>query len=133
MNKFIKINDQKILNKTKKVINKVLLHENFILGPEVNKLEKNLSAYTGSKFCLSVSSGTDALLISLMSLGIGKGDEVITSPFSWISTIEVILLGAKPVFADIDERTFNIDATKISRLINGKKSYHTCKFIRPML
>ena len=60
MNKFIKINDQKILNKTKKVINKVLLHENFILGPEVNKLEKNLSAYVGSKFCLSVSSGTDA-------------------------------------------------------------------------
>ena len=121
MNKLIKLNDQKILNKTKKNINKVLLHGNFILGPEVNELEKHLSLYTGSKYCLSISSGTDALLISLMSLGIGKGDEVITSPFSWISTIEVILLlGAKPIFADIDKNTFNIDVEDIPKLINKK-------------
>ena len=85
-------------------IQKVLDHGQFILGPEVQELEQKLSEYTGSKHCLTVSSGTDSLLIALMALGVGAGDEVITVPYTWISTAEVIaLLGAKPIFVEQTE------------------------------
>ncbi len=121
MKKFIKINDTNTIKKTKISINKVLSHGNFILGPEITKLENELSLFTGSKYCVSVSSGTDALLIALMALDIKSGDEVITSPFSWISTIEVIsLLGAKPIFADINSRTFNIDTENVEKVITKR-------------
>ncbi len=74
----------------------VMDHGQFILGPEVVELEQKLAEYTGSKHCVTVSSGTDSLLIALMALGLGAGDEVITVPYTWISTAEVIsLLGAK--------------------------------------
>lgn len=93
----------------------------YIMGPEVEKLEKNLAAYVGAKHALSVSSGTDALLLALMSYGIKAGDEVITTPFTFIATAEVIaLVGAKPVFADIDETTYNLDIEKVKPLINEK-------------
>lgn len=93
----------------------------YIMGPEVEKLEKNLAAYVGAKHALSVSSGTDALLLALMSYGIKAGDEVITTPFTFIATAEVIaLVGAKPVFADIDETTYNLDVEKVKPLINEK-------------
>lgn len=93
----------------------------YIMGPEVEKLEKNLAAYVGAKHALSVSSGTDALLLALMSYGIKEGDEVITTPFTFIATAEVIaLVGAKPVFADIDETTYNLDIEKVKPLINEK-------------
>ena len=86
-------------------IQSVLDHGQYILGPEVDELEERLADYIGVKHCIGVSSGTDALLIALMSFDIGPGDEVITSPFSFISTAEVILfLGAKPVFVDCDKR-----------------------------
>ena len=99
-------------------INRVLDHGQFIMGPEVFELEESLSKYCGAKYCIAVASGTDALLISLMALGIGVGDEVITSPFSFISTVEMItLLGAKPVFVDIEEDTCNINARKIEEKI----------------
>lgn len=93
----------------------------FIMGPEVEKLEKNLAEYVGAKHALAVSSGTDALLLALMAYGIKEGDEVITTPFTFIATAEVIaLLGAKPVFADIDEKTYNLDPEKVKPLINSK-------------
>ena len=93
----------------------------FIGGEKLNSLEKNLAAYTGAKYAIGCSSGTDALLLSLMALDIGSGDEVITTPFTFIATAEVIaFLGAKPVFVDIDENSYNIDPTKIENVITDR-------------
>ena len=102
-------------------IQTVLDHGHYIMGPEVAELEERLAAYTGAKHCITVSSGTEALLISLMAIGVGPGDEVITSPFSFIATAEVIvLLGAKPVFADIDRHTCNINASLIEEKVTDR-------------
>ena len=99
-------------------IQKVMDHGQFILGPEVRELEGKLAEYTGSKHCITVSSGTDSLLIALMALGVGAGDEVITVPYTWISTAEVIsLLGAKPIFVDIRQDTWNMDETLLETAI----------------
>src|ERR671926_1980096 len=92
-------------------IRRVLEHGQYILGPEVRELEEKLAAYTGAKHCITVASGTEALLIALMALDIKPGDEVITTPFTFAATAEVIvLLGAKPVFVDIEPDTCLIDA-----------------------
>lgn len=102
-------------------INRVLEHGQYIMGPEVAELEEKLADYVGVKHCIAVSSGTDSLLISMMALGIGRGDEVITTPFTFIATGEMIaLLGATPVFVDIDPRTYNIDPEKIEAAITTK-------------
>ncbi len=102
-------------------IQKVLDHGQYIMGPEVKELEDRLSAYTGAKHCITVASGTEALLISLMAICIKPGDEVITTPFSFIATAEVIvLLGAKPVFVDIESDTCNINAALIEAKITDK-------------
>jgi UDP-2-acetamido-2-deoxy-ribo-hexuluronate aminotransferase len=102
-------------------INRVLEHGIFIMGPEVQELEEKLAVHTGAKHCITVASGTEALLISLMALGIKPGDEVITTPFTFVATAEVIvLLGAKPVFVDIEPDTCNIDASKIEERITNK-------------
>ena len=99
----------------------VLKHGQYIMGPEVKELEERLQIYTGAKYCITVSSGTDALLISLMALGIKSGDEVITTPFTFVSSVEVIVnLGAKPVYVDIEPDTCNIDALKIEEKITPK-------------
>src|SRR5688500_15552142 len=99
-------------------IQRVLDHAQFIMGPEVRELEEKLEAYTGARHCVTVASGTEALLISMMALGIKPGDEVITSPFTFIATAEmIVLLGAKPVFVDVEEDTDNIDARKIEAAI----------------
>jgi UDP-2-acetamido-2-deoxy-ribo-hexuluronate aminotransferase len=91
-------------------IQRVLDHGQYILGPEVAELEEKLAAYTGSKYCITVANGTDALQIAQMALGIGPGDEVITPGFTYIATAETVaLLGAKPVYVDIDPRTYNLD------------------------
>jgi UDP-2-acetamido-2-deoxy-ribo-hexuluronate aminotransferase len=102
-------------------IQKVLDHGQFIMGPEVAEMEQRLAAYTGAKHCISVASGTDALLIALMALGVGRGDEVITTPFTFVATAEVIvLLGATPVFVDVEPDTCNIDPDKIEAAITSR-------------
>jgi len=99
----------------------VLKHGHYILGPEVQQLEKELTEFVGAKHCITVASGTDALLIALMTVGVGAGDEVITTPFSFFSTGEVIaLLGAKPVFVDIDPHTYTLNPNKIETAITSK-------------
>lgn len=102
-------------------IKSVIKSGKFIFGPEVEKFEKETAEYCGTKFAVSVASGTDAIKIALLSCGIEKGDEVITTPFTFIATSETIILcGAKPVFADIDPSTCNIDPAKIESLITKK-------------
>lgn len=102
-------------------IQKVLDHGQYIMGPEVAELESKLVHYTGAQHCITVASGTEALLIALMALGIKPGDEVITTPFTFVATAEVIvLLGATPVFVDIEVDTGNIDASKIEAAITAK-------------
>jgi UDP-2-acetamido-2-deoxy-ribo-hexuluronate aminotransferase len=96
----------------------VLDHGRYVLGPEVEELEQRLASYTGSRHCVTVGSGTDAAMIALMALGIGPGDEVITTPFTFIATGEVIaLVGAKPVFVDIDPATYNLDPAGIEAAV----------------
>jgi len=102
-------------------LHQVLDHGQFIMGPEVKELEKKLAAFTGSRHAIACASGTDALLIALMALGIGPEDEVITTPFSFIATAEVIsVLRATPVFVDIDPRTYNLDPARIEAAITPK-------------
>lgn len=102
-------------------IHAVLEHGQFILGPEVAALELELAARTGSKYCISCASGTDALLIALMALGVGPGDEVITSPFTFVAAVEMIaLVGATPVFADVDPLTWNLDPAGIGAAITER-------------
>ena len=102
-------------------IHRVLDHGRFILGPEIGELEAALAAYVGVRHCLSVASGTDSLEIALRALGIGPGDEVVTVPFTFISTAEVIaLVGATPVFVDIEPTTYNIDVARIESAITRR-------------
>jgi UDP-2-acetamido-2-deoxy-ribo-hexuluronate aminotransferase len=117
----LKTRHQLIRDKINARIQKVMDHGQFILGPEVREVEEKLAQYTGSKHCVTVSSGTDSLLVALMALGVGVRDEVITVPYTWISTAEVIsLLGAKPVFVDIRPDTWNMDETLLEAAITDK-------------
>ena len=102
-------------------IKRVFEHCHFIMGPEITELEEALATFVGVKHCITVASGTDSLEIALRALGIGQGDEVITVPFTWISTSEVIsLVGAKPVFVDIEPRTYNINPDLIETAITPR-------------
>jgi UDP-2-acetamido-2-deoxy-ribo-hexuluronate aminotransferase len=102
-------------------ISRVLEHGQYIMGPEVAELEQRLAEYVGSKHCIGVASGTDALLISLMALGIRPGDEVITVPFTFFATAEMIaLIGARPVFVDVDRRSYNMDPAKLEAAITPR-------------
>ncbi|HUF62701.1 MAG TPA: DegT/DnrJ/EryC1/StrS family aminotransferase [Verrucomicrobiales bacterium] len=99
----------------------VLHHGRYILGPEISELEERLASWVGTEHCITVASGTDSLLIALMALGTGPGDEVITVPYTWISTAEVIaLLNATPVFVDIDPDTYNLDPSLLERAITSR-------------
>ena len=102
-------------------IRRVLDHQRFILGPEVGELEQRLAARVGAKHCISCASGTDALLLALLALEIGSGDEVITSPFTFFATGEMITLaGARPVFVDIEPKGYNLDPEKIEAAITPR-------------
>ena len=117
----LKSRHQLIGDKINVRIQQVMEHGQFILGPEVREVEEKLAQYTGSKHCVTVSSGTDSLLIALMALGVGAGCEVITVPYTWISSAEVIaLLGAKPVFVDIRLDTWNMDEALLEAAITDK-------------
>jgi len=102
-------------------IQAVLDKSNYIMGEEVTQLESSLEEFTGAKYAITCSSGTDALLLAMMALDIKPGDEIITTPFTFIATAETIaLMGAIPVFVDIDEKTYNIDPSKIEEKITSK-------------
>ena len=102
-------------------IQRVLDHGQYIMGPEVKELEDQLAAYTDARYCITVASGTEALLIALMAIGLKPGDEVITTPFTFIATAEVIvLLGGKPVFVDVEPDTCNIDVSLIEAKITSR-------------
>jgi UDP-2-acetamido-2-deoxy-ribo-hexuluronate aminotransferase len=102
-------------------IQRVLDHGQYIMGPEVKELEDKLAGYTGAKHCITVASGTEALLIAMMALDLKPGDEVITTPFTFAATAEmIVLLGGKPVFVDIEPDTCNIDASLIEAKITPR-------------
>ena len=101
-------------------IRTVLDHGQYVMGSEVVELEEELRNRVGTSYCVSNSSGTDALLTALMALDIGPGDEVILPVYSFFATCEVVLLlRAKPVFVDIDERTFNIDTVRLREAVTN--------------
>ncbi|OXL20522.1 DegT/DnrJ/EryC1/StrS aminotransferase family protein [Psychrobacter sp. DAB_AL32B] len=111
----------RIKDKLNANIQKVLAHGQYILGPEVHELEEKLSAYTGAKYCITCANGTDALQIAQMAFGIGPGDEVITPGFTYIATAETVaVLGAKPIYVDIDPQTYNLDVEQLEAAITPR-------------
>jgi dTDP-4-amino-4,6-dideoxygalactose transaminase len=102
-------------------VNRVLQSGQFVMGPEVRAFEREVARYLNTRYAIGVNSGTDALFISLRALGVGPGDEVITTPFTFFATAEAIShMGATPVFVDIDPRTFNLDTDLIEEKITPR-------------
>ncbi len=128
----LKAQQQSILPSLWERLDRVLSHGQYIMGPEVQELEERLAAYVGVKHAISCSSGTDALLMPLMAYGVGPGDAIFTTPFTFIATAEVIqLVGATPVFVDIDPQTFNIDPEALAEVIVGLKKNPLSSHLRP--
>jgi len=120
----LKLQYSEIKNEIKSAIDEVMDSQYFILGPKVEELENEISRYCGVKYAVGVSSGTDALLISLMSLDIKPDDIVITTPYSFFATAGVIVrLGAKPVFVDIEPNTYNLDPDKLEEVLKKQPKY----------
>ncbi|MFT0849648.1 DegT/DnrJ/EryC1/StrS family aminotransferase [Achromobacter sp. F4_2707] len=117
----LKAQQARIKDKIDAGIQRVLAHGQYILGPEVAELEEKLAAFVGAKHCITCANGTDALQIAQMAFGIGPGDEVITPGFTYIATAETVaVLGAKPVYVDIDPRTYNLDPAKLEAAITPR-------------
>ena len=113
-------------------IQRVLAHGQYVMGPEVQELETRLATYVGVKHAISCSSGTDALLMALMAYGVGPGDAVFTTPFTFIATAEVIqLLGATPVFVDIDPKTFNLDPEALAEAVSRLGEHPGTAHLKP--
>ena len=112
---------QKIKPEIDQAIHRVLESGQYILGKEVGEFEAATAAYLGAKYAIGCASGTDALQVAMMALGIGPGDEVVTTPFTFVATTEtIVLLGARPVYVDIDPLTFNIDPSRIESAITKR-------------
>jgi dTDP-4-amino-4,6-dideoxygalactose transaminase len=111
----------RIKSEVREAIDRVCEAQHFILGPEVTALEAEIARFCGARFAVGVSSGTDALLMALMAIGAGPGDEIITTPYSFFATAGVIArVGAHPVFVDIDPQTFNLDARAVKAKITPR-------------
>ena len=114
----LKAQQSRIATDLRRRLDAVLEHCQFILGPEVRELEAELAKFCGAQHCVSVSSGTDALQIALMGEGIGRGDAVFLPAFTYTATAEVpLVLGATPIFVDVEETTFNIDLADLRRRV----------------
>jgi UDP-2-acetamido-2-deoxy-ribo-hexuluronate aminotransferase len=114
----LKAQQEKIYSRILERIQGVLAHGQYILGPEVSDLEEHLASYVGVRHAITCSSGTDALLMVLLAKGVGKGDAIFTTPFTFIATAEVVqLLGATPVFVDIDPRTYNLNPEALKKVL----------------
>ncbi|HCQ9885954.1 TPA: DegT/DnrJ/EryC1/StrS family aminotransferase [Acinetobacter baumannii] len=117
----LKAQQNRIKDKIDAGIQNVLIHGQYILGPEVIELEEKLASYVGAKHCITCANGTDALQIAQMAFGIGSGDEVITPGFTYIATAETVaLLGAKPVYVDVNAKTYNLDVEKLEAAITPR-------------
>lgn len=113
-------------------IQKVCDSQSFILGANVKRLEEEIAHYCGTKYAVGVASGTDAILLALMAAGVGEGDAVITTPYTFFATVSsIIRVGAKPIFVDIDPDTYNIDPSKLEDILK-KKAARTAKAIIPI-
>jgi len=120
---FIDLQQQYHMYKTEidAAVGRVIDNAQFIMGPEISLLEEELSAFTGAKHAITCSSGTDAILLALMAYGVNPGDEIITTPFSFIAAAEVIaFLKAKPVFVDIDPKTYNLNPALIENALTSR-------------
>ena len=117
----LKTQFQQIKDEVMSEVNEVFTTQYFILGPRVKKLEEQMAALAGMPFGIGVSSGTDALLLAVMSLGVRPGDEVVTTPYSFFATVSsIVRAGAKPVLADVDENTFNLNLKAAEAAITSK-------------
>src|SRR5215831_19168010 len=117
----LKAQHSTIRSEIREAIERVVEPQLFILGPEVEGLEREIATFCNARFAIGVSSGTDALLAALMAIGTGREDEVITSAYSFFATAGVIArLGARPVFVDIDPKTFNLDSMAVGQKITSR-------------
>lgn len=131
----LKLQYQSIREECLEVTEKIFESQHFILGPYVEKLEEEIAAYCGAKYAVGVSSGTDALLLSLMASGIGRGDRVITTPYTFFATAgSIARIGAIPVFADIDPETYNISPEQIEAELEkmSREEFDTVRAVMPV-